>query len=484
MKYKSNEKRITLTSQTGIFLAKQGVSPWRVEQRGITLIALVITVIVLLILAGAAVSIGLNGGDVFDRANQAKTGWNAKVSEEDLKLGEAWNILNSIDSNGNITGTPTPTPNGDLPAGWYAPAVASAYPNKDATQKAPIPKGFTVSSVSTENSITNGLVIYEGTEAITDQNHETAMTTRNQYVWIPVGDINDMVMCKSRTDESECDIGFVDGVLKCKNSSHSATATQLCGRIYNENIDWDNPTITDGKNIYSGAMAATKAGQAWDTLNCHEPDLVTDYDEDTENARNQIEGDFYSMAESVATYGGFYIARYEAQANAESKKSQAVITAATNDQMWYGLYDTLRRQVKSNGTTTLVGQMIWGSQYDQVIKFIGSPAQTGHDYQGTTPANSGANSSDKLKNIYDLEGNMLEWTANACDAAFRVVRGNSCLSVAYGGGFSPASGMSVGSPDYAGEGLSSRQSLYVALKAGSDILNGAGSISKKTSQNF
>ena len=49
---------------------------------GITLIALVITVIILLILAGVAVSIGLNGGDLFSKANEAKTGWNRRVNEE------------------------------------------------------------------------------------------------------------------------------------------------------------------------------------------------------------------------------------------------------------------------------------------------------------------------------------------------------------------------------------------------------------------
>ena len=57
---KSNESKI-VTSQTGIFLAKHGVSNWRVKEKGITLIALVITVIVLLILAGAAISISING---------------------------------------------------------------------------------------------------------------------------------------------------------------------------------------------------------------------------------------------------------------------------------------------------------------------------------------------------------------------------------------------------------------------------------------
>ncbi len=52
------------------------------RNKGITLIALVITVIILLILAGAAISIGLNQSNLFDRANEAKTSWNRKVEEE------------------------------------------------------------------------------------------------------------------------------------------------------------------------------------------------------------------------------------------------------------------------------------------------------------------------------------------------------------------------------------------------------------------
>ena len=67
------------------------------KENGITLIALVITIIILLILAGAAVSIGLNGGDVFNRANQAKTEWNAKVAEEDAKIKEIWGMIDSKD---------------------------------------------------------------------------------------------------------------------------------------------------------------------------------------------------------------------------------------------------------------------------------------------------------------------------------------------------------------------------------------------------
>ncbi len=66
------------------------------DQKGITLIALVITVIVLLILAGTAVTIALNDGDIFSRANQAKTNWNARVQEENEINGIVYNALNYI----------------------------------------------------------------------------------------------------------------------------------------------------------------------------------------------------------------------------------------------------------------------------------------------------------------------------------------------------------------------------------------------------
>ena len=50
----------------------------------------------------------------------------------------------------------------------------------------PIPKGFVASEAKGENTKEGGLVIYEGTVAVTDANVEEAKRTRNQYVWVPV----------------------------------------------------------------------------------------------------------------------------------------------------------------------------------------------------------------------------------------------------------------------------------------------------------
>ena len=52
------------------------------KERGITLIALVVTIIVLLILAGVAISLTIGQGGIFDRAQNAANTWrNAEINQ-------------------------------------------------------------------------------------------------------------------------------------------------------------------------------------------------------------------------------------------------------------------------------------------------------------------------------------------------------------------------------------------------------------------
>ena len=59
---------------------------YKSKEHGITLIALIITVIVLLILAGTAISIAINGGDLFGKTADAREQWNEAVELEDSSL--------------------------------------------------------------------------------------------------------------------------------------------------------------------------------------------------------------------------------------------------------------------------------------------------------------------------------------------------------------------------------------------------------------
>ena len=325
--------------------------------------------------------------------------------------------------------------------------------------RVPIPDGYVASQVEGENTVEDGLVIYERTNPVTEANHATALTTRNQYVWIPVDDINSMVMCRSNSGTSVCDLLYdeEENTLTCQ--THPDTPTDLVGRLYTSTLT----STTEGDNtIYSYTMDFKKRDQTYDENSYREPDTVSD-DVFYSITIDQLKSDFTVMAKSVAKNGGFYISRYEVGEGGNSKKGQAVLTAEGSDgsnylgaNMWYGLYNTIRKIDENK-------QMIWGCQYDQVIKFLkerGEAPEIGHTYIVDSRALSGQNEQDCMKNIYDLEGNHYEWTAEAHSTDYRALRGSIYLS-AFDGDFYPASYRWGGVHPGQINGISSRTTLYL-----------------------
>ncbi len=74
------------------------------NEKAVTLVALVTTVIVLLILAGTAITIGINSGDLFGKADNGIGKWNTSVGKEDDAIREFEDIVNPAG------GTVTPKP--------------------------------------------------------------------------------------------------------------------------------------------------------------------------------------------------------------------------------------------------------------------------------------------------------------------------------------------------------------------------------------
>lgn len=62
------------------------------NQRGITLVSLVITIIVLLILATVAITLAVNSDGLFEKAGRAANNWNTSVQQEDQTLGNLVNF--------------------------------------------------------------------------------------------------------------------------------------------------------------------------------------------------------------------------------------------------------------------------------------------------------------------------------------------------------------------------------------------------------
>ena len=66
------------------------------KESGITLVALVVTIIVLLILAGVAISLTIGNNGIFQRAQQAANTWRNAEQNEAKWMTESESAFNSV----------------------------------------------------------------------------------------------------------------------------------------------------------------------------------------------------------------------------------------------------------------------------------------------------------------------------------------------------------------------------------------------------
>ena len=286
--------------------------------------------------------------------------------------------------------------------------------------KVPVPNGYVGSKATGENEIDTGYVIYEGEEEVNDSNAEEAQKTRNQYVWVPVPDASKMY----GIDENGKKWG--------KTYTFTDTSIKPFNWIEKENI------ITI-QNI--------KSGEPNIILN-HSTNVSTIYDMDsnlkkikietntTHKFLNQLEQEFNNMIESVVKYGGFYIGRYE---TGDLAKEEVAIVKGNNDissQTWYSLYNkcknlnneyvetgiiwksqwdrTLTWLIESKNKTLeeiSIDSSSWGNYNDATFEYINNSGKLVTKSLGSrTRIPTGSTEYTKANNIYDLAGNVYDWT--------------------------------------------------------------------------
>ena len=333
--------------------------------------------------------------------------------------------------------------------------------------KVPVPKGFVGSSATGENEIDTGFVIYEGEEEVTDSNVADAQKTRNQYVWIPVPDPSTFY----GTDANG----------------------KKWGKIYNFSTSTSNETGTTANNWResNGVMSISDT-----TYGYREPDVLSSYDtpyylkkykvsEDSKlDFLMRQEVDFNNMVDSVEKYGGFYIGRYE---TGDLNQDVAVVQKGNtniSNQTWYTMYKKCK--TLSNNNNNVVTGMAWGNQFDRTLMWlIESGAKTKEEISSNSTSwanygnatfeytnssgsvvtkNSGsyvripAGSTDytKVNNIYDLAGNVYDWTMEANSSYYRVVRGGY-----YNYGSYTASNRNLSYPTRSSNYFGCRSALYI-----------------------
>ena len=429
------------------------------KNQGITLIALIITIIIMLILVAVTIDVVIDG-KLFDTAKDAVGQTNNKVGEEqnriDELMGELENVYNPPDGE-----DPPPPPETIQPGEKADTTTEYEDTNGD---KAVIPGDFTVSGLPEESTIEDGLVIYlipDGETVDWEDPTEVAnaQKTYDQFVWIPISheQINNMYICQAKTGSNgNCNIQVVNGEAKCTTHNSNLMAGRLYAtstgetfeqgytEVYTANTGLREPDVVTGNSSGSG----TSCDGSSEYLTQLSSILGTTGYDTTANFKQSLQQEYNEVVKSVYENQGFYIGRYETSGMTNSNtnatvKSVAGTNIGISNVTWYRMYAQQKKYAENNGLTSVKSTMIQGAAYDQVMKFVengerpdGQPynittaGNVGHDlsasYQtGGLNYSSSVSYNDKVKNIYDLEGNVATWTTEANSTDYRVIRGRS-----------------------------------------------------------
>ena len=404
---------------------------------------MVVTIVVLLILAGVSISLVLDKNGIIEKSKDARREYGqAKANEQE-------DLSNLSDMIEEATGKVTLA---KVPVGTKASKNGTINGEEGNSNNPTIPKNYIPidtatstwgdgSTVPSKDSVKHGLVIKD--------------EKNNEWVWVPVPDVT--VMCDTLNNTE---------YTLCGTTGETAVKTKL----------YSKSGIISGK---TRTTPGTSSGY-------REPDLVVGNDgakydaKDTfyktilgetgtkEQLAELFADEYKAMIESVSKYGGFYIGRYELSESGV-KKDQPTLTY-TN---WYNLYKKCKELNASNKVET---RMIWGCQWDVTMNWlISSGAKTsdevnkdsstwgnysnyntannytegtaGYEKNAGSLQNTGSSENWKANNIYDLAGNVEEWTQEANNTSNRAIRGGYCF---YNGSFHPASDRYNGNPDNSG----------------------------------
>ena len=446
------------------------------KEKGITLIALVITIIVLLILAGVSIAMLTGENGILTQANEASNKTKEASAKEKVEVevmgsyGEDGAIdLGLLEDNLNnipgIEGVPSPitglpitvtvdgyeiTINGDgsvtigdsETGGTELSDIKGKYFDKDTLltiggNKVLIPGGATVSGEDSEcsslginsaNKDNEGLVIYITNEKKDITDWEAAKTQYDQFVWVPV-----------ETAYVTVDEIGGDSIDNLKTYITNNNKYPMAIKV-NE---------TDYKGIlYNFEETTSLTITPYDyntTSSCREPDVVS-YDSSNGVSIETLKSEFNTMVEKVAINGGFWVGRYETSnmnSSSFTTKEGAVnivkgTQEGTNDVTWYKMYEGQKEYKQANigSKSTTTSSMIWGSQWDQIMIWMKDVENTAkksyYIINSLTMGNFGTSDDStrgladtgfySVKNIYDLAGNVYDWTLEADITNYRVER--------------------------------------------------------------
>ena len=389
-------------------------------QKGITLIALVITIIVLLILAGVSIAMLTGQKGILTQANNAKNATELASAKEKVELavigaisqtrdgtltvgklrtelanyggtveGDTFPVTATVDgksftvdANGNVASAgsstvpnpPAPTGNGTL--GTVTGSETTNTTVKDSLgNQVVVPAGFKV--VNKDANVTDGIVVEDVT-------HEA--TKGSQFVWIPVGD-----------------------VIK-DSAGNKETITLSRYTFADDNVG--TPTDKGSAEIEDSFNSSYKHTEVNTSTNGNT------------TAKENIESEESGFRKSAKDNHGYYIGRYE------SRKNGTQVTVKASDTVYNNITQpdaaTVSRGMyssDSNFESDLMNSYAWDTAIVFLQKFDNrtnkaslkpysqqNSLNTGSLASQGTNNLSDASKKDVICNVYDMASNCVEWT--------------------------------------------------------------------------
>ncbi len=344
----------------------------KTQERGITLIALVITIVILIILATVTLNVVLGEGGLIQRAQEGKVLSDQAQKDEQDELKRAEEYINGV-----VVGINSSEEKSEVEEARKSGTVFenTTTITDDLDNAVTVPGGFNIAEDS-------GTKVEEGI-VIEDSNN-------NQFVWIPVGEYN-------VTDKFDLD-GMKDGKI----------TNELTRRKWATIGVVAEPTPVSGDSVIS-------------------EDYYGEGDSRSV-AKDQID----AFKNSSTTNKGFYIGRYEAGTEIErTAKTDPLTTPIVQANKYPYVYVTrdnakTQAEVMYSGDEYVTGELISSYAWDTALNFICQTNEAGYLLATINDSNYGnmdtnnrtqtgaytinGEASDKYSNIFDILGNCQEWT--------------------------------------------------------------------------
>ena len=338
----------------------------------------------------------------------------------------------------------------EMPQSWRENVI-------DIVNGVPIPRGFVASKAKGESTKANGLVIYEGSQEVNDSNVEWARRNRNQYVWVPV-DSEQFVTQFIRRNYTK-DVGESQ-----TNISNTLGTDQFWEVALNTetNIPLD---VQDERYITSTTIAEAKA--MYNSVKKYGGFFIARYEAGLDSQRTSV-GTAETLPRGEAVHSKMnkipytYIpwtwnAAINQDVNGVVEVARSIYPNASSNTT--GVVSTLTYSVQwdtvinwwtqTNAVASVLNSIEYGNYLNHEITagdlnegakyainnstdnslglYQDANENSSKDSETGWALSTGALKAAKVNNIYDMAGNMMEWSMEGYTALAHMSRGGNYI---------------------------------------------------------